>query len=285
VDAIFWNPAGLARNSGGTEAVFSHMSYIADIGVNYFAVGTSFEGFGSLGFSLKTLDIGDIEVTTADATEGTGEVFTPTYVTLGLTYSRQLTDRISVGFTTNLVSERIDRVSATGVAFNFGVQYTSFANVSGLAIGVAVKNIGPGMKFSGSGLLREATATDNLRPPAPLAIEAQSDELPSTIELGVSYQHQISEEAFVALSSVFQNNNMSDDDFKLGMEIGFQNTLFLRGGYVLSQESVPESHLYGLTLGAGVQYPIGGLDITFDYAYRYVKYFLGNHMFTVKLGF
>src|SRR5713101_6662115 len=71
IDAIFWNPAGLARSPFGASAMFSHMSYIADIPVNYFAVGVSFEGFGSLGFSLKSLGIGDIAVTNEDFPDGT----------------------------------------------------------------------------------------------------------------------------------------------------------------------------------------------------------------------
>src|ERR1051326_5723690 len=62
IDAIYWNPAGLARSTFGASAMFSHMSYIADIPVNYFAVGATFEGFGSLGFSLKSIGIGDIAV-------------------------------------------------------------------------------------------------------------------------------------------------------------------------------------------------------------------------------
>ena len=41
VDAIFWNPAGLARGSFNTEAFFSHESYLADIGVDYGAVGVN----------------------------------------------------------------------------------------------------------------------------------------------------------------------------------------------------------------------------------------------------
>lgn len=285
VDAIYWNPAGLARGKSSSEAVFTHMNYIADIGVNYAAVSSSFEGFGTLGFSLKALSFGEFEITTSDVPDGTGQMFSPTYVTLGLTYSRLLTDRISIGFTTNLISERIDRVSATGVAFNFGVQYSGFANVAGLSIGVAAKNIGPGLKFDGPGLLREALATDNLRPPSFYKVEAQTDELPSTIELGIAYAYVLEERHTLTGSSLFQNNNFSDDEYKLGLEYGFDNTLFIRGGYVISQESRANSNIYGSSFGAGVHYPVSGLDITIDYAFRSVKFLDENHMFSVKLGF
>ena len=285
VEAIYWNPAGLSRVNVGTEAMFSHMNYIADIGVEYFALGTTFEGFGAIGLSIKSISIGDIEVTSEDVPDGTGEVFSPTYVTVGLTFSRLLTDRISVGLTTNLISERIDRVSATGVAFNVGVQYSGFAGVSGLNIGVAVKNIGPAMQFDGSGLLRQANPDDVLRPATPLKIEAASDELPSTIELGVAYNHQLEEQHMLSLSSLFQNNNLSDDEYKLGLEYGFDQMFFLRAGYNISQQTLEDSYIYGVTAGAGVRYPFTGLDVTIDYAYRDVDFFEANHVFSIKLGF
>jgi len=263
----------------------SPLRYISDIGIEYFAFGTQFEGFGSVGFSLKSLSFGELEVTTENNPDGTGEMYSPTYVTIGLTYSRLLTDRISVGLTTNLISERIDRVSATGDAFNVGLQYSGFANVSGLTIGVAVKHIGPGMQFGGSGLLRQATATDVLRPESPLVVEAATDELPSTIELGIEYAYSPEEKHSLSFATLFQNNNFLDDEYKFGLEFSFDRTLFLRGGYNLSQETRQDSYIYGLTAGAGVHYPFTGLDVTVDYAYRSVDFFDANHVFSIKLGF
>src|SRR3990172_5152105 len=42
VDAIYYNPAGLAFSKKNSEALFSHMTYIADIGVDYLGVSTAF---------------------------------------------------------------------------------------------------------------------------------------------------------------------------------------------------------------------------------------------------
>ncbi|MBI4535813.1 MAG: PorV/PorQ family protein [Ignavibacteriae bacterium] len=286
VEAIYWNPAGLARSYSATEALFSHMSYIADIGVDYFAVGSTFEGFGSIGLSLKSLSFGEIEITTEDVPDGTGAFYSPTYVTVGLTYSRLLTDRISVGLTANLISERIDRVSATGVAFDAGVQYSEFAGLRGLSIGVAVKNIGPGMKFGGPGLLRPASVGGALRPESLYEVVAASDELPSTIELGVAYAYQLEEMHQLTASSLFQNNNLSDDEYKFGLEYGFNNTFFVRGGYNLSEQSEPNAdYIFGVSAGAGVHYAFSGLDVSIDYAFRDVSFFDANHLFSIKVGF
>jgi len=286
VDAIYWNPAGLSRTTTTAEAMFSYMRYIADIGVNYAAVSASFEGVGSIGLSMKQIAMGDIEITTEGVPDGTGQFFSPTFITVGLTYSRLLTDRISVGLTGNVISERIDRVSASGIAFDIGVQYSSFANVNGLNVGVVVKNIGPNVKFDGPGLYREATATGYQRPATYYKVEAATDELPSTIELAVSYQQKFAEEHALTFAGVFQNNNLSEDDYKLGLEYGFNDALFLRGGYIFGQETQPDSRIYGASFGAGLHHSFGpSLAVSIDYAYRAVKYLDGNHVFTLKLGF
>ncbi|MGD8922169.1 MAG: hypothetical protein PVH24_02895, partial [Candidatus Zixiibacteriota bacterium] len=39
VEAMYWNPAGLA-SLDGTEAIFTHLPYFADINVNYVGLGT-----------------------------------------------------------------------------------------------------------------------------------------------------------------------------------------------------------------------------------------------------
>ena len=86
--------------------MFSYMSHIADIGVTYFGVSTNLEGFGTVAVTLKSLAIGNINVTTVDNPDGNGQSFKPTFLTLGLTYSRMLSDRISVGLTMNYISEK-----------------------------------------------------------------------------------------------------------------------------------------------------------------------------------
>jgi len=295
IDAIYWNPAGLARSTFGTTAMFSHMSYIADIPVNYVAIAAAFSGFGTLGFSLKALGIGDIPVTTADNPDGTGEVITPTFVTMGITYSRQLADNISIGVTTNLISERIDRVSSTGFAFNAGVQYSGLGNIPGLNIGVAIKNIGPQMTFSGTALTQAGTVGGDNRQGF-YNIGAGSFELPSTIEIGASYTTKLSDESGLTLASLFENNNFTADEYKIGAEYAFRDNFFVRGGWDLAQNATDNAltespgvdkstYLFGGTAGAGVHSVVGDLDVTLDYAYRAVKFLDASHTITIKLGF
>ncbi|HKB84811.1 MAG TPA: PorV/PorQ family protein [Ignavibacteriaceae bacterium] len=285
VDAIYYNPAGLSATQNSTEALFTYMNYIADIGVSYAAVGVNFEGFGALGFSIKSLDFGDIPVTTTENPYGTGATFSPTYVTLGLTYSNTLTDRIRVGVNINLVSEKIVRTSASGVSLDVGVQYNGIAEIEGLNLGVVLRNFGPQMSFDGPDLLRNATDNTN-RGTQKYLIEAASFELPSQLELGLSYERHFSDNYKGVIITSFENNNFANDEYRAAAEFSFKDMFALRGGYAFQPDAGgnQEEAIFGPTFGAGVNIK-SGVDITVDYAYRWARYFDANHMFSVKLGF
>jgi hypothetical protein len=286
VEAIFWNPAGTARMNSSADLYFSHMSYFADIGVNYGAVSAGIEGFGVLSLSIKALAIDEIAVTTTRDPDGTGQSFKPQYFTVGVVYARQLSDRIAVGLTGNLISERLGDVSATGVSFDIGVLYENLASINGLSFGIVVKNIGPQMTFDGSGLLQTASVSGQHRPATLYQVQAASFELPSSINFGVGYKRQINDMFGLAGTSTFQSNNFTDDEYRFGLEASYQDLLYLRGGYNLAQRETEErEYLFGPTFGVGIHSALGNTDVSVDYAYRSMKTFEGNHVFSVRLGF
>lgn len=285
IEAMFYNPAGLGATQSSAEALFSHMTYLADINVNYAAVAVHFEGLGSLGFNIKSLDFGEIPVTTVNAPQGTGSTFSPTYVTLGLTYSNALTDRIRAGINVKVVTEQIMRTSSTVVAFDGGVQYNDLAGISGLQIGIVMKNLGPQMTYDGEDLLRRAEAEGTWRGQQFYSVEAESFELPSQLELGIAYFKPIFQDVNLLVTHTYANNNFSPDEFRFGGELSYKDMLFVRGGYALMPQTTNEwENLYGPTFGAGVKLS-GSINVQFDYAFRYARYFDPNHMFAVKFGF
>lgn len=285
IESLFWNPAGVSKMQNSAGVMFSHMSYIADIGVEYGAVSANFEGFGIVSFSIKALSIGDIPVTTTLNPDGTGDTFSPQMLTAGVTYSRQLTERISVGLTTNIISETLGEVSATGIGFNVGVIYDDLADINGLSIGVVMKNIGPQMEYDGPGLLQQATVNTFNRPPQFYKVDSAPFELPSTFELGVGYKPVLDNMNSLQISSTFQNNNFSGDEYKLGLEYGYNNLFFVRGGYRMAPDLDSEDYIYGFSAGVGLQYQVEGIALQVDYAFRDVEYFDGNHVFALSLGF
>jgi len=289
VESIYWNPAGLGHIDHGVEAMMSEMNYIADIKVTYGAIGISAGGFGVIGFSIKSIAFGDIPRTTELSPDGTGETYSPTFMNVGATYSKLLTDRISVGVTATLISEAMLSTTATGVAFNLGIQYRNLG-FQGLDLAVAVKNVGPSMTYAGADLLHTATAAGTLRGSETYAVQAAGFDLPSCMEIGLGYERKFDEKNSIVIGGMFRNNNYQDDEYNLGAEYNFNDLLFLRGGYTFSPQADTDptgagSYIYDYTVGGGLHYNVSGVDLAFDYTYRHVKYFDANNIITLRVGF
>ncbi len=284
LESIYYNPAGLDVTQR-TEAMFSYVSYLADINVSYFAVGTSLGDFGSIGIDLKTLDFGDIPVTTVQFPDGDGTTYSPTYLTLGFTYSKVLTDRISIGTNLKLITEDIQNTSASGFAVDAGVQYRFSESLSLAAV---VKNIGTNMEYSGTDL-NVNTGIPGTVPGAQdgtYQVVAESFQIPSYFQLALTYNLNLNEKNSLLLAGAYTANNSLEDIANFGLEYGFMNIFFVRGGYNYLMENSSD-YIYGLTFGAGIDYQLGGdVGFAFDYAFRDVKEFpSANHIFTVKLSF
>jgi hypothetical protein len=126
---------------------------------------------------------------------------------------------------------------------------------------------------------------DALRPGATLKLEAAAADLPSTLEIGLSYALVTNSKGIVHLESSFDNNNYSDDEYKLGLEYEYENMIFLRGGYAIASVDEGLEYLYGFSGGIGMKTTISGIDLSVNYGYRSVRYFGGNHLIDVIIGF
>jgi hypothetical protein len=286
-EAIFWNPAGVYLTETNASALFSHRSYIADMSMSYAAISGNFGEFGTLGLSFRDLSIGDINVTTMDQPDGTGEIISPTYFVLGLTYSKLLSDRVSIGANINLINESWANVRATGFSVDAGVQYRDLFT-SGLSLGVVVKNLGGAMQYDGSDLFIQAEDPSGERGNTFYKVVASSFELPSEIALGVTYTRALNNENSLSVSGAFVNNNFAFDDYKVGLEYSYKNILFLRGGYLYSPQTT-DIHMNiweDYTLGIGINLKeFSDLDISLDYAYIPVEFFDANNTFSIKVNF
>lgn len=283
LESIYFNPAGLDV-SNQTEAMFNFMSYLADINVSYFAASTKMGDFGSIGLSFKTMDFGDIPETTLRYPDGTGTDWSPSFLVAALTYSKIISDRIAVGTNFKLISEEMMNTSASAFALDFGVQYRFNEQLS---IGASVKNIGTNMAYTGAGL-QAKTGVPGTDPGTSGAVyEAVSEafQIPSYFELSVAYGYNLNEQNNLLFGGAYTANNSLEDMANFGMEYGFMNTLFLRGGYYLAMENMDNS-VFTFTAGAGINYKISPeIGFVLDYAFRQVQEFPEpNHVFTVKLA-
>ncbi len=285
VDAMYWNPAGITQTkTQNGEALFSYMNYFADINMQYVAGIVKIGNLGVLGASIRNLDFGEpIKVADEYNPEGTGETISPVYLIGNLSLAKAMTDKVHFGANIKIISEKIGQVSAVGYAFDFGLQYV--AGPSGLRFGVALKNLGPSMRFDGPGLDRQFVENGI---PTIRRVNLQDFDIPTSLEIGLSYTANFGKVNNVSVSSAFQNSGFTSDEYRFGLEYNYNNYVFLRGAYTYYADKDSDELLFGPSFGAGVKYPFGSIVLGFDYAYRITKeegFDSHNQFFTLNVGF
>ena len=298
VGATYWNPAGVARAANSLETTFSNRSYIAGMSVLFAGAAMKF-GSNAIGINIRSVDIGEIPVTTVFSPDGTGEKFSPSNFTAGLTYSRMMSSKTSMGISVNATSEGFRRVKGQAITIDAGVQYTDFLSVSGLDVGVAVRNFGRPMRYDGSGLLHKAVAVGSDRLTQFYKVEPAEFDVPMLFELGASYAIG----NMLSISGSYESNNFEQDKLKLMGAYTLPGVVTVRAGYLTDMETVTindnkqtttvdESDREIIDIFGGVSFggsvylqKVLGINASIDYAYIPAKYFEGNTVFTLNVGF
>ncbi|UCE06651.1 MAG: PorV/PorQ family protein, partial [bacterium] len=184
--ALYWNPAGVARITNN-EIIFSYTDWFTDI--NHTFVGFVYNSgtIGNFGISLTAITMDEMEVTTPEEPQGTGNFFSASDFAIGLTYAKNMTDRFSFGIKLKVIRESIWDMSATGVAVDLGTIYDIGFN--GLKLAMNMANFGGEMKFSGAGLLAQYNAFPEAGNVAPIDVNMKTTPypLPMTFRFGLSY--------------------------------------------------------------------------------------------------
>ncbi len=119
-------------------------------------------------------------------------------------------------------------------------------------------------------------------------VTLQESELPTNLEIGLSYRADFNKNNFVNLSTTFMNSSYASDEYKFGLEYNYNNYLFLRGSLKVLPDKEEDEAMFGPSFGIGLRYPVGGVNLGFDYAYRIVDqsaFNSTNQFFTFNLGF
>jgi hypothetical protein len=280
--SIYWNPAGTALAESGLFHA-EYADWLAEIDFAYVAlvVPTS---FGSLGLGLTTFRTPDMEVTTVEAQNGTGDTFTASSFALALSYGKSLTNRFALGGSVKVISERIWNSSASGVAFDVGTSFlTPF---KGIRLGASISNFGTKMQMSGDDLLSVIDIDPNNRgnnESNRARLSTDSFDLPLITRIGLSGEILDNRNTRVTLAVDALAPSNSESYVNLGAEIGLLGDLvMIRGGY---SELFLDNALRSFSLGAGLRYRFQPISFAFDYAYEEQDFFSGVNRFTLMVGF
>lgn len=297
VEALRFNPAGVGRIVGSTEVALSHTQYLVGTGMSLNAAGLAQKigDNGAIGVELMSVGFGDIPLTTVNQPESITN-FRPSFFNIGVAYSYVFKDkdtgeeRVSVGFGVRVVSESIANASASGVAFDAGVQYVTGADRQ-VKFGIALRNIGTKMRFRGDGLSFVGIAP-NQTTAFTVDGRAAGFELPSLLHIGLSYDFFFDADKVNRLSAMgnFTANSFSRDQTGLALEYAFREMFMFRTGFKyesgMFSSATSGTASTGLTAGLTAEVPFrkgAAQRIGFDYAFEYTRIFGGTHSLGLKL--
>lgn len=245
IDAIFWNPAGLSKLTDGNNLSITHLNYFAEMNYENIAYSMPFME-GALGLSMVGLLSGDIEVTTVEQQEGTGESYSANDFVAAVSYGKNITDKFSVGASFKYIYMSLADLNAQGWAMDFGAIYNT-GILNNLRIGFVVSNFGPDMRYEGDDLVfktRVFKNQDDQQEDARAEYVTELFQLPLKLQLGIALD--IIDNEHQKLVTTFDGINPNDyeETFGIGLEYIFKERYFLRAGYTRVFEK-------GISAGAG----------------------------------
>ena len=290
-----WGNVGGTAFTPHTQVSFAHTQWLKGTGTNLFAFGLSqrVSESGVFGLQVMSMNFGDIEVTTTDNPDGGLGTYKPSLINFAVSYAKTFSNSISAGVVFKIISEGMSDITAVGVAVDIGIQYVTGANDQ-FAFGVALKNIGPAMKYSGDGLSLKAFIPGQ---ETQFTLEHRSAdfEIPAQLSIGASYDFLFGQELRLTPAANFVSNSFTKDQFALGLEFSMKDWVMIRGGYTYEKgifdpilNSERSNISSGLSLGATVQVPINketGSFFSIDYSYRETVSFNGNQTIGIILNF
>jgi len=297
LEGQYSNVAGLASIEQ-TELIFSQTSWL-QYGNELFNADQSVSSISTFGFTQKvgesgvmglgvmSMNFGDIEITTVDMPDGGIGTFSPKFMNIGVSYAHVFSNSIQGGATVRMISEQISDVSANGVAFDAGIQYRT-GDQDELKFGIAFKNWGPKMSFSGDGLSFRGIvgSSDDYK----MTVEQRSSyfDLPALFSIGISYDILLSDNR-VTCAGAFTSNSFQKDQYRIGTEYSYKEYFMVRAGYVYEEGigdiETTSTALTGPTAGFTVELPMGnGSTFGVDYSYTDTDPFKGSHAIGCRIN-
>ena len=278
ISAVYWNPGGLSFMEQ-SQVIFSYQPWLVDINTYFTAAGLYLPRIGTMAIGFFGVDYGDMEVTTIDMQQGTGETFFASDYAFTFSYARKLATWFGFGASAKYIRSNIWHTSASAMAVDLGVLIqTPFFSASGnddhgMRIGMSLSNYGTRMTYSGIDLLGSTDISPNEAgnyKDTKVYYSTDDWELPLIFRVGMSFLPiaATSNKFRIGVDALHVNNN--SESVNVGGEYTVSaagiGKVFLRGGY---RALFMEDSEFGPTFGVGILSEFfGNRGVQFDYAYR-----------------
>ena len=281
VNQVFWNPAGSALRSDIMQVSFDYNQWIADLNHNALALSYNMQDIGTLALGVIMFGASDIpaerdiypnnpDFQNLSWDDKTSSTYSYSDLMISLTYSKYLMDNLSIGLTAKLISETIDDINTSSLAFDFGSVYD--IGIYNWKIAARLSNLGGDMKFY------------DYQFSLPLAFSIGTSMVPVQIEDQASFMLSID-------AIKYQDGPQY---FFAGGELTIMDILSIRGGYKFNYSGTEDegtrhrqkisTTLEGASFGAGIKVPVSGYDIRVDYAFTSMDLYDGVHRISLCFG-
>jgi hypothetical protein len=276
-ESMFYNPAGMAEMSGDFDINLNYTQWIADI--NYLSGGISVNlyNYGVVGFSLLTVDYGDIYGTSLITSSqqdqyplgyiDNGKIGNVSAYAFGLSYAKAISQQFLVGGNIRIAGQNLgESVVASGpkknnaskLVFDAGVEY--YTGFKSFRFGMSIRNFSSNIKR-----------------------ESIEEELPLQFVLGAAidaldiFDSEHNAENTLTLAVDFLHQNNYSERVNVGAEYTVLGFLALRGGYQTNRDIASWSG------GVGVRTSISDYNMAVDYSYSRFEIF--NSVNRLSLSF
>jgi len=282
---MYWNPAGLARLTE-REFFVNYSNWLVDISLSYTGIVIPVGRFGTVGASLTFVkSINEMEVTTEEYPEGTGETFSAGHYAIGISYGKNLTDRFSIGGSIKYIGEYIMNCRANSFAVDIGTLFLT--PYKGLRFGVSISNFGKKIQITGPDLLVQKDIDERIsgnNESVNAYLSTDKFDLPLILRVGIAGEivNNKSVRLTWAMDAAHPNDNTEYLNYGLEMSL-FRNMVFLRWGM---NSVFMESRENKYNLGFGLNFDLThGTKISFDYSFQQYEHLPETRQYSIVVKF
>lgn len=281
--SIYYNPGAMSYFNTSQVKV-SHTNWLVDTKYDWAGVIINLDGTSAIGISITQLNYGEDIVTTETQQNGTGETWTAADLAMGLSYSRNLTDRFSIGGTAKYIQQKIWNSTASSFALDVGLIYNTGFN--GLTIGMSIANFGSDMRMDGKDLFQQIDldpASSGINKTIVARLKTEDWPLPLLFRAGVSMNAIKDEDMRLTLAADALRPSDNAESVNVGGEFAWKEMVFVRAG---KRSLFMEDAIENYSIGGGIRYELTGVNaISIDYSYQDFTIFGGIQTFEIGITF
>lgn len=283
VVSIYYNPGSMSYYNASQVKV-SHTNWLVDTKYDWAGVVINLDGSSAVGITITQLNYGEDIVTTETEQNGTGETWSAADLSIGFSYSRNLTDRFSIGGTAKYIQQKIWNSSASSFALDVGLIYNTGFN--GLKIGMSIANFGSDMRMDGKDLFTQIDLDDaNSGNNGTIVSRLKTDDypLPLLFRAGVSMDAVQNEEVRVTFAADALRPSDNAESINVGGEVAWREMFFVRGG---KRSLFMTDAIENYSVGGGLRYELTAVNaVSIDYSYQNFAIFGGIQTFEIGITF